>query len=208
MFLVARNQLQKAVSMISAKVPNPNSNSFRAPPSRESAPLTPQRLEILRKNFPFGLSLADQAMKDSLRPAGKKRQIISCVLCLLFAASILFVAVLMWRNVFGTAPTDSDFALPWVAPATLTGVAILLAFLAWRFLRGDVPSTEMTGRTSWILQLCGIVWLLVTIFILAVSDDLMSTFSLLGMFVGIPCSLALIFLPGYLRLSRSKSLND
>ena len=86
----------------------------------------------------------------------------------------------------------------------LTGVAILLAFLAWRFLRGDVPATEMTGRTSWILQLCGIVWLLVTIFILAVSDDLMSTFSFLGMFVGIPCALALIFLPGYLRLSRSK----
>lgn len=142
-------------------------------------------------------------MKDSLRPVGKRGRLISCVLCLLFAAAVLFVAVLMWRNVFGAEPAESEFAIPWAAPAILTGLAIMLAFFAWRLLRGDVSTTGITSTAPWFLQLCGIVWLLLTIFILAVSDELTSIFSFLGIFVGIPCSIALIFLPGYLRLSRA-----
>jgi hypothetical protein len=189
--------------MVSKKIPDSTSSFSRAPQPQESARLNTNTSGSPDDNFPFGPSFTDQAMKDSLRPFGKRGRLISCVLCLLFAAAVLFIAVLMWRNVFGPEPADSEFAIPWAAPAILTGVALMLAFFAWRLLRGDVSATGMTSTAPWFLQLCGIVWLLLTIFILAVSDDLTSTFSFMGIFVGIPCSLALIFLPGYLRPRRA-----
>ncbi len=188
--------------MVSQNIPDSISYSSRSAQPREPARPNANTIGSPGDNFPFGPSFADQAMRDSLRPVGKRGRIISCALCLLFAAAILFVAVLMWRNVFGAKAADSEFAIPWAAPAILTGVAIMLALFAWRLLRGDVSATGLTSTAPWFLQLCGIVWLLLTILILAVGDDLTSIFSFLGMFVGIPCSLALIFLPGYLRPSR------